>query len=258
MLFLDSITRKDGDRGSGAYPLGIPALRAVERLEFRARITLFSGENGSGKSTLLEGLAAGMRAYSIGHHGQVADDPYLPHAKTVAAAFLMARKTYPRTRMFMRAEDVLGYVRRINEDRLDEYRHEAARARRRGHAVAEETPDVLNRIIRSNEIDIRSHGEGFLDVLHERLHGGGLYFLDEPESPLSVLRQLELAELVRTAAREGAQFFIATHSPVLLAIPEAAILHFSDDGIVETSFDELDTIAFLRRFLNDPARYMDD
>ncbi|MBB2907436.1 putative ATPase [Rhizobium sp. RAS22] len=258
MLFLDSVTTKEKLDGSDAYPFSVPALRHLQRLEFKTPITFFAGNNGSGKSTLLEGLAAGMTAYAIGNHGQVTGDLYLQHAETVAKSFYFARKKYPKIRMFLRAEDVLGYIRRQNEEALDDFRWEREKALKKGEDFPEETPETFRRIIRNNILDRRSHGEGFMDIMQQRLHGAGLYFLDEPESPLSMQKQLELAALIRHAADRGGQLIIATHSPVLLAIPEATIYHFDEDGITERLYDELETIIFLRRFLDSPSKYLND
>jgi len=258
MLFLDSVTTKENLDGSNVYPFSVPALRHLQRLEFKTPITFFAGNNGSGKSTLLEGLAAGMTAYAIGNHGQVTGDLYLQHAETVARSFYFARKKYPKIRMFLRAEDVLGYIRRQNEEALDDFRWEREKALKKGENFPEETPETFRRIVRNNILERRSHGEGFMDIMQQRLHGAGLYFLDEPESPLSMQKQLELAALIRHAADQGGQLIIATHSPVLLAIPEATIYHFDEDGITERLYDELETITFLRRFLDSPSKYLSD
>lgn len=258
MLFLDSVTMKETPDGRDDYPFSVPALRHLERLEFKTPITFFAGNNGSGKSTLLEGLAAGMTAYAIGNHGQVKGDLYLQHAETVAKAFYFARKKYPKIRMFLRAEDVLGYIRRQNEEALDDFRWEREKTLKNGEYFPEETRETFRGIVRNNSLDRRSHGEGFLDIMHRRLHGAGLYFLDEPESPLSPQKQLELAALIRDAADSGGQLIIASHSPVLLAIPEATIYYFDEDGITERLYDELENISFLRRFLDRPAKYLTD
>ncbi|WP_416407170.1 AAA family ATPase [Agrobacterium rosae] len=258
MLYLDSITAKDAFDNAAEYPFSVPALKNLERLELKTPITFFAGDNGSGKSTLLEAVAAGMKAYSIGTHGQVAGDIYLQHAEKLAGALYFARKKYPKVRMFMRSEDVLGYVRRLNEETLDDFRYYRDKALQEGDPLPEETPDTFGSIVRNNPLEQRSHGEGFLDILEERLHGAGLYFLDEPESPLSPLKQLTLATIIRQAADNGAQLIIATHSPVLLAIPEATIYSFSEDGITEKLYDELDNIQFLRRFLDRPTKFLDD
>lgn len=258
MLYLDSITAKDAFDNGTDYPFSVPALRGLERIELKTPITFFAGDNGSGKSTLLEAIAAGMKAYSIGTHGQVAGDIYLQHAEKLAGALYFARKKYPKVRMFMRSEDVLGYVRRLNDEKLDDFRYYRQKALEEGTPFPEETPDTFRNIVGSNAIDQRSHGEGFLDILEQRLHGAGLYFLDEPESPLSPLKQLTLATIIRETADNGAQLIIATHSPVLLAIPEATIYHFSEDGISERLYDELENIQFLRRFLDRPTKYLDE
>lgn len=258
MLYLDSITpRHPAHKAGSAYPFSVPALASLDQLAFKTPITFLAGENGSGKSTLLEGLAAGMNAYAIGAHGQVISDPYLPHAKTVAHAFYFGRKRHARVRMFLRAEDVLGYIRRQNEERLDETLYWREKARIKGEEVPPGDAGLIDHIIQSNEFDTRSHGEGFLDILSQRLHGAGLYFLDEPESPLSPESQLQLAHLLRRAADDGAQLIIATHSPVLLAIPEATILHFGPDGVHELLYEELHSIQLLKRFLDNPRKYLD-
>lgn len=199
-----------------------------------------------------------MTACAIGNHGQVSGDLYLQHAETVAKAFYFARKKYPKIRMFLRAEDVLGYVRRQNEEALDDFRWEREKAGKKGEDFPDETPETFRTIVRNNMIDQRSHGEGFLDIMQQRLHGAGLYFLDEPESPLSPQKQLELAAIVRHAADRGGQLIIATHSPVLLAIPEATIYYFDESGITERLYDELENITFLRRFLDRPSKFMSD
>lgn len=258
MLYLDSITLKHTARDGGSvYPFSVPALASLDQLAFKTPITFLAGDNGSGKSTLLEGLAAGMNAYAVGSHGQVISDPYLPHAKTVADAFYFGRKRHARSRMFLRAEDVLGYIRWLNEERLDETLYWRGKARTGRAETEREDPDLIHLIIQSNEFDTRSHGEGFLDILSRRLHGAGLYFLDEPESPLSPASQLQLAHLIRCTADKGAQLVIATHSPVLLAIPEATIMHFSPDGVHEVLYEELQSIQLLKRFLDNPRKYLD-
>lgn len=258
MLYLDSVAVREPFDSNAPYPFSVAALRDLERIEFKTPITLFAGDNGSGKSTMLEAIAAGMKAYSIGNHGQVEGDLYLQHAQVLADKLYFARKKYPKIRMFMRAEDVLGYVRRKNEEALDDFRYFREEALRKGLNFPEETPDTFKKIIRNNAIDQRSHGEGFLDILDQRLHGAGLYFLDEPESPLSPLKQLALATIIRQVADNGGQLIIATHSPVLLAIPEATIYHFNEDGITECLYDELENIRFLRRFLDHPSKYLND
>ena len=94
-----------------------------------------------------------------------------------------------------------------------------------------------------------SHGEGFIEYFKSRVREGGLYFLDEPEGALSYENQYRLGFLIRERAKENCQFVIATHSPVLLLIPDAAIYEIKDGAIQEKNFDDLEDIRFLELFL---------
>ena len=104
--------------------------------------------------------------------------------------------------------------------------------------------------------DDRSHGETFLDFLNGRVLPDGLYFLDEPETPLSPQRVLALIAILKDAVAENCQFVIATHSPILMAAPDSEILLFEDDTIRPVPWDELDHVRLTRDFLNDPERYL--
>jgi predicted ATPase len=104
--------------------------------------------------------------------------------------------------------------------------------------------------------DARSHGETFLNLLEQRLVVEGLYFLDEPEAPLSPLRQLSLISLLKQVVADGSQLVICTHSPILMAFPGAEILLFDGDQLTPTPYDELDHVRLTRAFLNDPESYL--
>jgi predicted ATPase len=102
----------------------------------------------------------------------------------------------------------------------------------------------------------RSHGESFLHLLKTRLVPNGLYFLDEPETPLSPTRVLALLVLIHDSVNAGSQFVIATHSPILLAFPLAEILRLDHSNISVTSYEEVENVRTMRDFLNDPQRYL--
>lgn len=255
MLYLNAISRREDRPRPESYPFSVPSLKRLDHLVFHTPITFLAGENATGKSTLLEALAAGMDAYAIGASGRVVDDPYLSHALELAGTFYFSRRRASRIRMFLRSEDVLGHIRSLNEERLEDFRYEMEKQER---ADLPDYDEVKRSIIRGNELDGRSHGERFLHILGERLHGGGLYFLDEPEAPLSPVNQIRLAQLLRDASRAGGQFIVATHSPVLLGLPEATIYEFSDDGIIQKRYEELTSVRLLKRFLAAPERYLDE
>lgn len=84
-----------------------------------------------------------------------------------------------------------------------------------------------------------------------RFKGGGLYILDEPEAALSPLRQLAFLRRLNQLIEVGAQFLIATHSPIILAYPKAYIYNLGDDGIKKVKYEETDHFIICRRFMND-------
>ena len=95
----------------------------------------------------------------------------------------------------------------------------------------------------------QSHGEAFLSLLVERLSGNGLYLMDEPEAALSPQRQLTFLAALHELVLRGGQFIIATHSPIILAYPDAAILHFSDVGIRPIAYHDTEHYKVTRAFL---------
>ena len=102
-----------------------------------------------------------------------------------------------------------------------------------------------------------SHGQSFLELVDRKLEGTGFFVLDEPEAGLSFESQLTVvAALLRLLERPGAQILVATHSPVIAALPGAQILQFDDEGIAEVAWDDLETVAHHRSFLDDPQRYL--
>ena len=106
------------------------------------------------------------------------------------------------------------------------------------------------------DLDANSHGESFLKLFQARFVPGGLYLLDEPEAPLSPQRQLSLLAMVKEMIGEGAQFIIATHSPILMAFPDAQILSFDAHPVREIAYDEVEHVALTRRFLNNPQSFL--
>jgi predicted ATPase len=255
--FLAAIERGEG--GSG-FPFTLPVIAGLERLELTAPVTFLVGENGSGKSTLLEGMAMGMRAVAVGSH-DLSRDPSLASARAFAAGFRFIRRRHARIRMFLRAEDVFGYTLRMAA--------EMGGLAEGARGFAERLPDGYGRRLavgavsgqraaiaqaHGDDPDARSHGETFLGVLERRLHSPGLYFLDEPEAPLSPARCLRLLGLLRARAAAGSQFVIATHSPILMALPGATILAVGPDGIVPTPWAETEHVRVMRTVLADPAR----
>lgn len=224
MVFLTALRRRsDHNADPSVFPWSLPLVHDLDQLHFTTSVTFLAGENGSGKSTLLEGIAAGMDAVAAGRR-DLRRDPSLDAARAFAAGFLFARRRHARTRLFLRAEDVFGFTQRIDEA-MTELRADADEmtatmpdgyGRRLAVGVVQGQRAAFARSYGENP-DGRSHGETFLAVLRRRLVPNGLYFLDEPETPLSPSRVLALMALIADRVAHGCQFIIATHSPMLMA-----------------------------------------
>lgn len=103
----------------------------------------------------------------------------------------------------------------------------------------------------------QSHGESFLAVLVHRLGPDGLYLLDEPEAALSPQNQLTALQRIDELAGEGAQFVIATHSPLILSHPDALIYELAADAAPEAiAYDAADPVRLTRAFLDGRERFL--
>jgi predicted ATPase len=262
-LFLEAIRRRSGCCVDGVFPWSVPTLLALENVRFTSPVTFLMGENGSGKSTFLEAIAVAVDAVTVGSE-EVAEDATLSGARRLAASFVATQRGRPRARMFFRAEDAFGFTRRIERemhaidaeaDRILADGEAGVVARRRAAGYVRAQRDALAARY-GKDPHAFSHGETFLGILRQRLVRGGLYLLDEPETPLSPTRVLALLVLVHDAVRAGSQFIIATHSPILAAFPNAEILFFGDGEVRATAYAELEHVRLTRDFLAAPERYL--
>ena len=209
----------------GSYLRDIEALQGVMDIAFRYPVTFFAGENGSGKSTLLEAIAVacgfnpegGTRNYNFSTYDSHSD---LHQALRLSKGYRQIRWGY-----FLRAESFYNVA-----TKEEEYS--------RGPGG------------RPQHFHEKSHGESFLALAQQQFRGGGLYLLDEPEAALSPQRQLTLFMEIVRCAREGAQFIIVTHSPILLAMPQAQILTFDDGQIHPCSYEETGSFEVIEMMIN--------
>ena len=262
MVFLSALRRRPGaaiDRGR--FPWTLPVVRDLDALTFTTPVTFLVGENGSGKSTLLEGIAAGMDAVAAGAR-DLRRDSTLQAGRDLAACFVFVRRRHARTRLFLRAEDVFGYTGRLTAEiaELGEIEQELAKlpegpGRYRATGMARGQRSALTQRYGADP-DARSHGETFLALLQTRLVPNGLYFLDEPETPLSPSRVLALIALLADRVRQGCQFVIATHSPILMALPDTTILLAEGGALRPTKWNDLEHARVTRALLANPATYL--
>ena len=106
------------------------------------------------------------------------------------------------------------------------------------------------------DLDANSHGESFLKLFQSRLVPEGLYLLDEPEAALSPQSQLAFLAMIKAGVDDGSQFLIATHSPIIMAIPGATIYSFDQRPVGAMEFEDLEHVNLMRDFLAQPERFL--
>ena len=218
------------------FPFDVPAVAAAPELRLDTAITLLAGDNGTGKSTLVEAIAEAIGFGSEGGELERAGElPAVPRAALAGGLDPVLSHTKPRNGYFLRAESFFNVAQLVDS----------------GSTFA---PDLS--LYGDVPLHQQSHGQSFLALASNRFGPEGLYVLDEPEAALSVTGALALLAIVVRAAREGAQFVIATHSPILLACPDARIYELSDDGLDAVDYDDLEAVRLTRAFLDAPERFL--
>jgi predicted ATPase len=219
---------------AGAYPFSLPAIRQLTTLPFHPKVTYFVGENGSGKSTLLEAIAAecelnpegGSRNFNFATR---ASHSRLHEALRLAKACgRIAGDSY-----FLRAESFYNVATEIEQLGLN------------------------LRAYGGKSLHDQSHGESFFALFQHRFKGCGLYLMDEPEAALSPQKQLQFLNILHNYCKQGSQFILATHSPILMAYPESWIYLFSTEGIRRVEYTDTEHYLVTRGFLSNPKRTLD-
>ncbi|GAB4051768.1 AAA family ATPase [Catellatospora paridis] len=233
--FLRWVELDDDGVDAAAYPFALPAvagLRKAGRLELDPKVTFLVGDNGTGKSTLIEAIAV---AAGFNPEGGSQNFDFATRASESVLGehlTLVRGLRKPRTGFFLRAESFYNVATEI--ERLE------VQGSYGGRSLHE-----------------RSHGESFLDLVTFRFGPQGLYLLDEPEAALSVYGCLAVIARIQELTAQGSQFVIATHSPILLAVPGARILQLdAGGGITQVGFDEAEPVSLTRSFLAEPQLYL--
>ncbi|MGA2503529.1 MAG: heme ABC transporter ATP-binding protein CcmA [Anaerolineales bacterium] len=249
---------------TNVFPFNLPLLQSLKELRFDAPVTILVGENGTEKSTLLEGLACAAEMVVVGSESMFSDRS-LAHARNLAKYFKLSWVKRTHRGFFLRAEDFFGYAKRLNQMRSEmesdlsqveiEYKDRDNFAREQAKlSYAHELIDMRRHY--GEGLDIQSHGESFLALFQSRFVPNGLYLLDEPEAPLSTLRQLALIAVIKNMVTKNGQFIFATHSPILMAYPEATILNFDGGEIHPERYENLEHVRLMRDFLQNPELFL--
>lgn len=265
MPHLESVTvREFNQHDLDAFPFTLELVRSLREMEFRAPVAFFVGENGSGKSTVLETLACAVESVTVGSES-VQTDASLEAMRTLARYFRLAWKKRTRKGFFLRAEDFFGYAKKMRQTREElrqdiqnvdrEYEGRSSYAKSLAKMPhAGQLADIQRRY--GDGLDVRSHGEGFLALFQSRFVPDGLYLLDEPEAALSPSRQLTFLAALKQMVAENSQFIIATHSPIILAFPDAQIFLFENGQIREVQYSQLEHVNLTRDFLANPESFL--
>jgi len=220
------------------YPFSIPTIQSLEEIELQNQVTFFVGENGSGKSTLLEAIG---EKCGFNTAGGGRNNLYDVHRSESALGEFIRLSWWPKATngFFLRAESFYDFASHIDEQALWDKRAYDAYGGRSLHE--------------------QSHGESFMSLFSNRFNGNAIYLLDEPEAALSPQRQLAFLRILHELVQEGeSQFIIATHSPILLGYPNAAIFSFDEGTVKEIEYEETSHYQITKYFLQNRERFLKD
>ncbi|MFN8385486.1 MAG: AAA family ATPase [Anaerolineales bacterium] len=256
--------REFNSHDKDSFPFTLEIVKSLREIQFASPVTFFVGENGSGKSTVLETIACAAESITVGSES-VRTDKSLAPLRKLAQYFRLSWTKRTRKGFFLRAEDFFGYAKSMRQtkeefqEELDNVKKEYKGRSKYAEALASmpyqgQLAEMQRRY--GDGLDSRSHGESFLTLFQSRFVPGGLYLLDEPEAALSPMRQLTFISALKQMIQENSQFIIATHSPILLAFPEAQILQFANGAIRAVQYKELEHVQLTKDFLNNPDSFM--
>ncbi|MDO4814312.1 MAG: AAA family ATPase [Gemella sp.] len=225
------------DINNNEYPFNLEWLRNLKSIEFKSPVTFVVGNNGVGKSTLLEALAINVNSTNLSqsYYNQMIEYDSVSRLSDVMRCEWSIKNNKG---FFFRADDFLNYIRLAIEDSRMPYTFDDGK-----------TPYA-------RDIKHLSHGQAFLAFFNSRLGKKSLYILDEPESPLSPQNQLAFMRFMKEAVEQGSQFIIASHSPILLAYPDADIISISESKAEGIEYDDIENVKFMKSFMKDPNRFI--
>lgn len=212
------------------YPFNIDIVKNFEELEFNKPVTFFVGENGIGKSTFIEAIAVSLGLNPEGGTNNFMFKSSDTHSELHNYLHVLTYNT-PKIKFFLRAESFYNFGTEVNR------------------LIEENSFLKLKRLY--GDLQACSHGESFIQLVKNRFIPHGLYILDEPESALSPERQMTLLYLIDDLVKQGSQFIIATHSPILISYINGEILDLNNDFKV-TKYEDSEIYRTYKMYLDDP------
>lgn len=239
--YLDKVKIKSFENiDLNAYPFSLSIIKNLEEINFPTQVTFFVGENGTGKSTILEAIALkagfGPEGGSKNINFNTTENTSGP--QKLAEILTLSWKLQPQNGYFFRAESFFNLANEIDN-------------------IAKSDMSMYDSY-GGKSLHHQSHGESFMAFFNNRLGSKGFFIFDEPEAALSPQRQLSLLLIIHNICKNPqSQFIIATHSPILLAYPNATIYSCDSGKIEQISYEETNHYQLTKRFLSDPKYYLD-
>ncbi len=223
------------------YPFTLPIIQHLKEITFPTQVTFFVGENGTGKSTILEAIAHkagfGAEGGSKNINVKTSQENTYTGTQNLAENMTLSWRYKPQHGYFFRAESFFNIANHID------------------HLATSDAKayDPYG----GKSLHQQSHGESFLSFFKHALSENSFFILDEPEAALSPQRQLSLMVIINELCQQSqAQFIIATHSPLLLAYPNAIIYSCDSNTLTPISYTDTEHYQITKRFLDNPERYL--
>ena len=220
-----------------SYLRNIPSLKNFQGIKIDKPVTFFVGENGSGKSTLLEAIAVALGLNPEGGSKNFNFATKETHSELGELLEIARGSRREEDGFFLRAESFYNLATEVEE-------------------LASSGFTNFYDSYGGKSLHDQSHGESFRSLILNRFRPRGIYLLDEPEAALSPTSQMSLLCIIDELVKKDAQFIIASHSPIILAYPNADIYEFSEAGIEKKSYKETESYSVTKAFLDDPERMM--
>lgn len=213
------------------YPFNLPAIKNLDTLAFHPKVTFIVGENGSGKSTILESIAVEFGFNAEGGTRNFNFSSRATHSELNQFLKVVKGTKKSKDGFFLRAESFYNFATNVEELNL-------------------------NHVYGGRSLHEQSHGESFFAVFQNRFCGESVYILDEPEAALSPSRQMSMITRMHELVKEGSQFIIATHSPIIMAYPYAWIYQINE-GFEQVNYEDTEHYQVMRSFLNNTQKMLD-